>query len=197
MEQKKKIIIASTEENGKHKTLATLTKGGAAGRVSLTKWKDEHFRPSAERRACNIEGFSSLEDPSKNRDNGRGRMTKNQSIVNVKNGADPVSCILPMNNVTKLVGDNLICGMCVKGKSKSLEEKLINAIPYKYHGDVHLILSSVKGKCGMKAEMKHIDCATSINWVLGARKWQIYLHSLTSHMANHSETIKHEMKAGL
>eukprot|EP00957_Ditylum_brightwellii_P118416 9031660-Ditylum_brightwellii.AAC.1 len=44
-----------------------------------------------------------------------------------------------------------------------LEEKLINAILYKYHSDVHSILRSVKGEYGVNAKMRHIGCATSVD----------------------------------
>eukprot|EP00957_Ditylum_brightwellii_P008501 645317-Ditylum_brightwellii.AAC.1 len=41
----------------------------------------ERFRPSEERRACNIEGFSALGDPLTNRDNGGDKLTKDNSVV--------------------------------------------------------------------------------------------------------------------
>eukprot|EP00957_Ditylum_brightwellii_P212328 15367185-Ditylum_brightwellii.AAC.2 len=151
----------------------------------------DRSKPSAERRECNIEGFSSLGDPSKNRDNGGDKMTKDDSVVD---GEDPFSRVLPMYEVKKLVGDNLICGMCVKDKKKLPEEKLMNAIPYKYHGDVCSILRSVKGECGVKAKMKHIGCATSSNiklvaamFVMGVGDEEManLLAFLDLHMANH------------
>eukprot|EP00957_Ditylum_brightwellii_P081449 6195905-Ditylum_brightwellii.AAC.1 len=59
----------------------------------------ERFRPSEERRAHNIEGFSSLGHPSTHRDNGRDKLTKDDSVVD---GDDPVSCILPVREVENL-----------------------------------------------------------------------------------------------
>eukprot|EP00957_Ditylum_brightwellii_P189302 14408433-Ditylum_brightwellii.AAC.1 len=53
--------------------------------------------------------------------------------------------------------------MCVEDEKKLLEEKLINSIPYKYHGDVHLLLKSMKGEYGVKAKMRLIGCATSVD----------------------------------
>ena len=119
----------------------------------------ECFRPSEDRRARNIKGFSSLGDPSTNRDNGGDKLTKDGSVVD---GDDPVSCILPVREVENLVGENLMCGMCVEDEKKLLEDKLMNAIPCKYHDDVHLILRSVKKGNGVKAKMSHIGCATSL-----------------------------------
>eukprot|EP00957_Ditylum_brightwellii_P187865 14303628-Ditylum_brightwellii.AAC.1 len=53
--------------------------------------------------------------------------------------------------------------MCVEDEKKLLEEKLMNAILYKYQGDVCLILRSVKGEYGVKAKMRHIGCVTSVD----------------------------------
>ena len=67
-------------------------------------------------------------------------MTKDDSVVD---GDDLMSCILQVREAENLVGENLMCGMCVEDEKKLLKDKLINAIPFKYHDDVHLILSSV------------------------------------------------------
>ena len=79
----------------------------------------ECLRLSVERRVHNIKCFSSFGDPLKNRDNGGDNMTKDDSVVD---GEDPSSCILPVNEVKKMVGDNLICGMWLEDKTKLLEE---------------------------------------------------------------------------
>eukprot|EP00957_Ditylum_brightwellii_P064444 4890490-Ditylum_brightwellii.AAC.1 len=46
------------------------------------------FKPSEKKRARNTEGFSSLGDPSKNRNNGGDKLIKDDSVVD---GDDPVS----------------------------------------------------------------------------------------------------------
>eukprot|EP00957_Ditylum_brightwellii_P207403 15352847-Ditylum_brightwellii.AAC.1 len=86
-------------------------------------------------------------------------LTKDDSVVD---GDDPVLCIFLVKEVEKLVGKNLMCGVCVEDEKKLFEEMLINAIPYKYHGGVCLILRSVKGGNGVKAKMRHIGCTTSV-----------------------------------
>ena len=154
--------FAANGGKGKHKTLATLTNGGRGGRVLLTERKDakmkenyhwesfggkenllqERFRPSEDRRARNIDEFSSLGDPSTNRDNGGDEFTEDGSVVD---GDDPMSCILPLREMENLVGENLMCGMCVEGEKKLFEDKLINAIPFKYHDDVHSVVYFPQG----------------------------------------------------
>ena len=79
----------------------------------------ERFRPSEERRAHNIKGFSSLGDPLTNRDNRGDELTKDGSVVD---GDDPVSCILPVREVENLVGENLMCGMCVEDEKNCLRK---------------------------------------------------------------------------
>eukprot|EP00957_Ditylum_brightwellii_P063235 4799782-Ditylum_brightwellii.AAC.1 len=56
----------------------------------------------------------------------------------------------------------------------------MDTIPYKYNDDLHSILRSVKGKYGVKAKMKHIGCANSVDvsccgnhvYTCNAAKWK-------------------------